>query len=121
AFAALVTATLLAYGVLADGWAERVRALSYTYVDSQNNRASSWSRLSYYAAFAPSDGLTFPRESQVYPIEPGADDGYADPVSMRSLSLEWTKDTQHLSRGWLNSRTPTQYLVLETTPQAQGL
>jgi hypothetical protein len=121
AFAALVTFALLSYGVLADGLADRVRSMSLTYIDRGAKQCSTWNRLSYYSAFAPRHGLSFPVDSQVYSIEPGDDDGYSTPATVRNLRLDWTGEAQQLSRGWLNSRTPTQYLVIETRQGVRGL
>ncbi len=120
--ASLVTVALLGYGLLADGWRTQVRAMSITYIDREHDLASSWSRLSYYAAFAPRNGLEFGRDAQVYAIAPGAYEAFADPDrSQQSLSLKWTDEGQQLERGWLNSRTPTQLLVVDSQAGVQGL
>ncbi|MGI9457636.1 MAG: hypothetical protein ACR2NU_13815, partial [Aeoliella sp.] len=79
AAAVLITGGLLAYGLLADGFSTRVRSLSITLLDQDRGEAVSWNRLSYYAAFAPREGLTFSKETAVYPILPGYDEGYASP------------------------------------------
>lgn len=119
--AGVVTLGLLGYGLLADGWATRLRAMSITTIDHKQGIASSWSRLSYYASFAPRDGLVFHEDAQIYPILPGAYETYATSGWARSRSMTWHGEGQHLARGWLDSRTPTQYLVVESHRDAQGL
>ena len=59
AAALLITGALLMYGMLSDGFDTRVRSLSITYLDQPHSEAATWNRLSYYAAFAPGDGLFF--------------------------------------------------------------
>ena len=112
--AALGTTLLLfAYGFLADGFGVRVRARSLTNLDQRSGEVATWARLSYYAGIAPSDGLNMPRDTAVYPISSVQSDvsGFGSRVVAPQKSLHWDKN-QHLTRGWLASRTPTQYLTL---------
>lgn len=102
--AALATIGLVGYAAVADGFAVRVRARSVTLLDQTRGEAVSWSRLSYYAGLAPSRGLHFSPDTAVYPIEP-------EGVMQGRRRLDWTSD-QHLSSGWLHSRTPTQFLTV---------
>lgn len=111
--AVLITGALLAYGILADGFSTRLRTQSITLLDGERGEAVSWSRLSYYAAFAPRDGLAFNREALVYPIEPGSNESFAVRSSRPPREIVWTEDQQLLTSGWLPARTPTQFLVVE--------
>ena len=111
--ALLVTGCLMAYGLLADGLSTRVRVQSITLVDQAHKQGTTWNRLSYYAAFAPSDGLSFSKNSAVYEICPDDSDTYVSNRMNAKLRLDWVGDEQRLSKGWLASRTPTQYLVVE--------
>jgi len=118
--ASLVTAILLTYGVLADGFGVRARVRSLTLLDQRNGEAASWSRLSYYAGVAPEGGLTMSPDVAMFPIvPPWADDG---PMrrSGNDRVVQWT-DKQRLTRGWLNSRTPTQYLAIAARPTTRRL
>jgi hypothetical protein len=108
--AALVTtAALFGYAITADGFSTSVRAYSITKLDQRTGDATCWTRLSYYAGMAPGDGLTMPADLAIYPIVPswrGEDDFTADREVL--ASAEQTR----LTKGWLLSRTPTQYLTV---------
>lgn len=108
-----ITLGLLAYGVLSDGIATQVRARSLTYLDQTEGRGTTWSRLSYYSALAPSGGLTFSDQAAVYPIIPGSIESADVQVTQRARRMEWQPGEQRLVSGWLPSRTPTQLLVVE--------
>ncbi len=103
--AAAVTLGLFAYALISDGLGVRVRVRSYTEIDQRRGEAVCWSRLCYYAGLAPSQGLTFSGDVAVLPIA-GESEGRRD----ETRQVSWTKDgQQHLSSGWLRSRTLTQY------------
>jgi hypothetical protein len=108
--AALVTISLFVFALFSDGLGMRLRIRSYADLDQQTGRAAVWSRQSYYAAMAPSQGLVFPEDTTVFPIayEPGAQ------ANDRSTLLVWDSD-QQLRRGYLSSRTATQYMVCRAT------
>ncbi len=107
ASALVVSAALFGYAALADGFQTRLRARSYTELDQRTREAASWARLSYYSGLAPARGLVFPGDTAVVPFEKEIDAyGWGKPRFMR-----WQGD-QHLVRGWLASRTPTQYMTL---------
>ncbi|WP_231943615.1 hypothetical protein [Aeoliella mucimassa] len=89
AAAFLVTACLLAYGFLADGFSTRMRAQSITLIDQQQDQATTWNRLSYYAAFAPSNGLAFSDQAAVYVIEPDNGAGYSSGYNYKNSAIEW--------------------------------
>jgi len=112
--AALVTGALFGYALVADGLGTRVRARSYTEIDQRRGRAVCWARLSYYSGIAPSGGLTFPKETAVFSLAPNPT---AEP---RYRELIWD-DRQWLARGWLRSRTPTQYLTVRSRKADLGL
>jgi tetratricopeptide (TPR) repeat protein len=102
--ALLTTALLLGYAIASEGFAVRTRVRSVTLLDQVRGEAASWSRISYYAGLAPAGGLRFSTDTAVYPLDPeDSTPGYR--------VLDWTED-QHLSGGWLRSRTPTQFLTV---------
>lgn len=107
------TAILFTYGFLADGIGVRVRARSLTMLDQPAGEVASWARLSYYAGIAPSDGLRMPSDTVVYPIQPAISryNSFGRRQLDQQRSLEWAQQ-QRLTRGWLASRSPTQYLAL---------
>jgi len=116
--AAAMTAALFAYAIVSDGFATTVRARSYTTLDQRTGEAASWAQLSYYAGLAPGQGLSMPADVVVYPIQPN----WSTEAS-RSINrvMRWEDDEMKLTRGWLNSRTPTQYLTVRARKTANRL
>jgi hypothetical protein len=112
AAALLVTASLLAYAVLADGLGVKIRARTLTILDQPRSEGVCWSRLSYYAGLAPSGGLSFTNDTAIYPMLPASNSlGRGQPTRV----VVWGEH-QNLTRGWLASRTPTQLVTLRPTP-----
>jgi hypothetical protein len=112
--AAVVTFALFAYAIITDGFGTTARVYSFTTIDQKSGDAACWSRISYYAGLAPRGGLTMPADVAMYPVVP---DWYAN--SMRAYmesdrDLRWDKGEAKLTRGWLRSRTPTQYLTVRS-------
>jgi len=119
--AALVaTSILFAYGILSDGFSVRVRTRSVTLLDQAAGEATCWARTSYYAGLAPAKGLTMPDDAVVYPIRPSHSSSYGYQYAQDQRELEWGKH-QRLTRGWLASRTPTQYLSIVARASKKGL
>ncbi len=101
--------------MLSDGVRMRLRARSFSDLDQTTGRAAVWSRQSYYAAIAPSQGLHFPDDTTVFPMrhDPG------DRSRQRSTLMVWD-GSQELRGAYLTSRTATQFMVCRaTTTQAQ--
>ncbi len=117
AAALVTTAILFAYGFVADGFGVRVRARSITILDQRLGEAVCWARLSYYAGIAPSKGLAMPDDTLVYPILPASS---GNRHALQSREVQWG-DGQKLTRGWLASRTPTQYLTISARPSARKI
>ncbi|REK08936.1 MAG: hypothetical protein DWQ37_18900 [Planctomycetota bacterium] len=108
---------LLGYTLLADGLASHLRARSFTLLDQRAGQAAHVARLSYYMGLAPRRGLTFPEDTMVAPLEltPNANN-YRD----RARLFSWNAG-QHLTRGWISSRMPTQYVTARTQESRRGL
>lgn len=104
AVALATTTLLLGYAMTSDGFSLRTRVRSVTMLDQRRREAVSWSRNSYYAGIAPAGGLRFSRDTAVYPIQ-----GTGNAAGNRVV--DWTDD-QHMSSGWLRSRTPTQLMTV---------
>ncbi len=107
--ALLISALLFAYALASDGLGVRLRTRSYTHIDQHTSRAECLSRISYYAGLAPSSGLRFPQDMAVFPMEHSPRVTYYDSPPQRQFI--WDED-QHLARGWLGSRTPTQFICV---------
>jgi hypothetical protein len=102
--AVVTSLSLFAYSVVAHGFSTRARIRSLTLLDQPTNTAVSASRVSYYAGLAPSGGLRFSRDTAVYPLWP-PDGGF------ESGLVDWSEQ-QHLTSGWLRSRTRTQFYIM---------
>lgn len=128
--AGLVTLALFAYAIITDGFGTTVRANSYTALDQRTGESACWSRLSYYSGLAPREGLTMPVDVAMYPIVPDWNGSSIDSIVNSERDLKWVPEEARLTRGWLRSRTPTQYLTvrartspirLELTPVRERL
>ena len=110
--AVLVTLCLFAWAVLADGLGVRARLRSYTEIEQQSGQTVSWSRQSYYAGIVPSQGLTFPSDVVVYPLE-----HFPERPEWRSQErvLVWNGE-QNLRAGYMQSRVTSQFLVGRSRP-----
>lgn len=120
--ALLTSLSLFGYSVVAHGFSTRARLRSLTLVDQPTNTAVCDSRVSLYSGLAPSAGLTFSRDSAVFPL-------WAPETGFEAGSVDWT-DSQHFASGWLRSRTRTQFFItthrnergrLEVVPEAETL
>jgi hypothetical protein len=118
AAAAAVTFILFGYALIADGLGTRVRVRSVTQIDQRRGHAVCWARLSYYAGLAPADGLTFPADVAVLPLEHIPARTYSLGAPRRTVLWE---DDQRLVAGWLGSRTPTQYVTVRSRQSEHGL
>jgi hypothetical protein len=109
--AALITAGLFAYAIVSDGFGSQVRAHSVTTLDQRTGESACWTRLSYYSGLAPGE-LAMPADVVLYPIIPGWSRGSVDALVRTKRNVVWDEDQAALGRGWLRSRTPTQYLSI---------
>jgi len=117
--ALVVTLSLFGYAFASDGLATRFRARSYTEIDQRNQQVACWSRLSYYAGIAPSEGLRFSDDIAVFPIDPT---GFAQPsFGPRERWFDWQEEGQYFRSGWLLSRTPMQLLTIRQRPSSAGI
>src|SRR5262249_11824372 len=71
-----------------------------------------------YTGLPPRGGLTFPDDMVLVPLE--RDQGSGPFARVRARSMAW-EPQQHLTRGWLNARTPTQYVGLRATKSRHQL
>ena len=113
--AAAVTFALFGYALLTDGLGTRLRVRSLTRIDQHRGEAITWARLSYYSGLSPRGGLEFPDDVMVVPCDPFPGDR-----SQRVKMMAWT-DSQRMSSGWINPRTPTQYLTVRVRAANLGL
>ncbi len=117
--ALIVTLGLIGYATFADGFQTRVRTRSFTELDQQTGEAVCWSRQTYYAGIAPSDGLRFPLDMSVLPKEVGVNSRRRG-NQMSGRTIKWGED-QHLAEGWLRSRTTAQFMCIRSRPTLASL
>lgn len=113
--AVVTSVSLFAYSVVAHGFGTKSRVRSITLVDQRVQKSVTMSRLSLYSGLAPSDGLTFPQETAVYPIWP-----YVGGETFEGGTVDWTS-AQALRTGWLKSRTRTQFRTTTYRDQRERL
>ena len=112
--ALLTTVTMLVYALVSDGIHTRIRLQSFTTLDQRQEQhiASTHGRHSYLASITPANGLVFPREMCVYPIEAyyNYQRELEEEVSVRS-------GKRMLQRGYVAPRTTMQFMTtgVETT------
>jgi hypothetical protein len=107
---ALVTSVVLfAFSAVSHGFGVKSRVRSLTLIDQNSQTAVSTTRLALYAGLAPSEGLSFSPATAVIPIWPGSSE-------FQNGRVDWT-EKQHLSTGWLRSRTRTQFLTINVRPE----
>lgn len=119
--AASLTSALLLYALLGDGFGAKARIRAVTFLDQNRGRQATHAHLSYYAAFAPSEGLVFSPQATVYPVLPdwGQLGMAGDAAAARNLA--WQEGRQRLNRGWLRSRSPAQYYQVAVGPTDRRL
>jgi hypothetical protein len=106
------TISLFGYGLLKDGIGTTVRRRAYVHLDQTSGRMQTWSRQTYYASLAPYGGLQFPLNAAVYPILLDTQGGGRQ--SSNPNRIQWA-GSQHLRRGYIGSRTLSQFLVIQPT------
>ncbi len=113
--AILVTFALTNYALFTDGISVKARVRSVTSLDQRSGHAVTWSRQTYYAGIAPSEGLVFPANVAVYPVD-------YDPIARfdgrgQVRNVVWDEQ-QRLSTGFLPSRTTAQVMVQRSGPSS---
>lgn len=115
--ALFTTIGMFCYAMVSDGISTRVRLRSYTHLDQRQVEpvASTYSRQSYLAAIAPSDGLVFPDHAGIYPILPYYED------RQREEEIRPRTGKRVLGQGYLRSRSTTQFLVTDVQKTENSL
>lgn len=98
----MATCSIAVYAICAEGLGGHVRSCTFTLLDQQSHRASTFGILGYYFPMTPGEGLRFDVATEITPQL--AKTGYRD--SGKSLEVDWTNG-QHLKAGWISSRVPT--------------
>ncbi len=102
--ATLTTVCLFVYAAVSHGFTVKSRLRSLTVLDQGLQTAVSTTRMALYAGMAPSEGMKFSTDTAVYPVWPTGNE-------FEQGHVDWSEN-QHLSSGWLRSRTKTQFVTL---------
>ncbi|EMI55173.1 hypothetical protein [Rhodopirellula sallentina] len=108
------TVALLGYGVVADGFGTRARIRQITWVDGATGEGGTRSRSTYFAGIRPSQGLTFPGDSEVTLYPDNQTRGWEARVDDRFESrglVTATEDALVFNRDFLPSRQQRQFVV----------
>jgi hypothetical protein len=123
ALALLVTLSLFAYALIADGMQTQAKIRQITWLDLENDYAVDQSRETYYAVFGSGGGLEFSSQAAVYPIRnrPAVDRYYRSRDSARKGEMISTPDSQRFVGHFLPPRDQVQYMVIQPQQVAQSL
>lgn len=110
--ALIVTLGLVAYAAVSDGFGVKARVRSATLLDQTTGEAASWSRVTHYAATAPTQPAVIPDDTTIYPINPAWEGAFN--TTGGGKTLEWTSEGQRLLRGWFPTRTAVQHLLIRS-------
>ena len=106
ALAVITSLMLFAYGTLSHGFSTTGRIRSVTWIDAATNSATTVSRMSLFAGWAPSSGLRFSNDTAVYPLLPLGEE-------FQGGTVDWS-ERQSLTDGWFNTRTRTQFVTVNS-------
>jgi hypothetical protein len=114
AFALIVTSSLFAYAMFADGTKTRARTRQLTWMDTEHGENTTQSRQTYYAVFGSGTGLSLADDVAIFPIRiSNAINRYQyhnNTPPKGTISL--TKERQQLSGSYLPARNQVQYLTI---------
>ena len=115
ALALLVTVSLFAYALVADGTKAQAKIRQITWLDLRSGYAVDQSRETYFAVFGSGGGLEFSNRAAVYPIRnrPVVDRFYRNRGAKRQGEVLWTSDSQVFKGHFLPPRDQVQYLVIQ--------
>ncbi len=104
ALAVVTTVCLFVYAAVSHGFTVKSRLRSLTVLDQGSQKAISTTRMALYAGMAPSEGMKFSTDTAVYPVWPTGNE-------FEQGHVDWSEN-QHLTSGWLRSRTKTQFVTV---------
>ncbi len=119
--ALLVTISLFAYALGADGTKTKLRSRQLTWIDIDGDYAVAQSRQTYYAVLGSGGGIRFPSDAAVYPVRNAAAYNRYQQRYNRSRDggrqgeIRIAPMTQHFGGNFLPPRNQVQYLI--THPQ----
>jgi hypothetical protein len=115
----LATLSIIAYGVLYEGFDTHTRTVSVQFVDEQG-RGFIWARQSYFSGLPPREGLIFPQDAYVRSVpEPkSTSPNYSNPDPRRASRYILLDGEQQQWGRWLQARQQQQLMVGRPLEQA---
>jgi len=107
-------AGLIIYALAAEGWRAHIRTQAVTILAETEHQATSLGILGYYSPLTPGRGLHFSVSSELTPL------GLEEFRGGRPRTIDWSTD-QHFDSGWIQSRTPTSFLIRKTESRRERI
>jgi hypothetical protein len=120
----LVTLSLFAYALAADGTRTKVRSRQLTWIDCENGYAVGQSRQTYYAVLGSGGGITLSSDAAVYPVRntPAYNRYYRNQGrSSRRGNYSVSENAQKFGGSFLPARNQVQYLITHPMPMQRSL
>jgi hypothetical protein len=106
----VATVLIITYGIVHEGFDTYIRVSSVTVFDAPAQTAFGWSRQSYFSGLPPREGLVFPSQAFVRPVNSvGRGQGSYDPHGGSASRIEIGE--QQIWRSWLRPRQHQQLLA----------
>ncbi len=108
----LATLAIVLYGVLHEGFETYVRVHSVTAYDAPSQVAFGWSRQNYFSGLPSREGLSFPRDAYVRPVQANEGTRYSnDPDPRMNMDGMVSFAAVQTWKSWLKPRQHQQLLV----------
>jgi hypothetical protein len=108
----IFTIAVFAYSFLAEGWHARSRYDTFTMLDQQNGRATSYGFLGFYCPIPPYKGLVFSKDIILNFQAPSRDDS--------ELKIDWTRE-QRLADGFVKPKVPARFFFRKNEPRRERI
>ena len=113
ALALFTTASMFAYGIVADGFSTVGRMRQVTWVDGATGNAGERVLETYFAPISPRDGVSFPGDAEVFSVEQPAEKTWEFRHNLDAAprgSVVVTPELQRFSSSFLPSREQRQFV-----------
>ena len=112
---AITCLIVLIYSLFTEGVTPSTRTEAVTLLDQSAKRATTSALAAFYCPLTPGDGLRFSAETEVTPLLSADSRRNGD-----SREVDWSNG-QHLTRGWVNARVPTHFVIRKSEPRRERL
>ncbi len=112
---AITCLIVLIYSLFSEGVTPSTRTEAVTLLDQSAKRATTSALAAFYCPLTPGDGLRFSAETEVTPLLSADSRRNGD-----SREVDWSNG-QHLTRGWVNARVPTHFVIRKSEPRRERL